>query len=730
MFNKKNKTDFFYLIIILISCCIAFWPLTFNIYSLKNDALNYFLPVRFNISEAIQNGFWPFWSPYLNLGYPLHGDMQSGVWNPFVQIFSLFGVYTIKMLQYETLLYVYISGISMFYLLKHFIPEKAICLFGAISYMLCGYISDSAQFLNWISSASFIPFVFLFYYRVLNEKSVKQSLYCALFLFLLFTTAYPADFIIMCYLLLALLITQIFRKKLSKQEVYFLFKQHLVLIVFFIALSLPAIISYEEFLSLTERGSGADFQTAMSNPLHPKLLFAYLTPIGIWKAPGVNVTDPLERNSFIGLFGFTFLMISILSKNKHPLFLFSKWAFFIFLLFSFGTYGGIRVLSYYFLPLMDAFRHPANAKIFTTFFAVILASITLKEISLVYLDSRKIKVILFTLCSLFFFIFCWSLYLPTTLWSINFLDSSQSISLKIKTIIDQLTFSDLLIINIVLQFPFLIVLYLFFLRKTKLKIFVITGIINSIIHVMLFQPFTVVKKDTVKATQSILNNVKVDGYPLPDLYSSLSENSLNGYTYFKEIGVSNLYNKQIGRVDYRITPSNLLNQNDFWFNEKWRDYFLSLPIFYKSDSLLSSKVAHKHFSYDSLTRYILTDNQDLINESIHFPKKRDSLKYSFLNFTPNYWSLHVASNQVGYYCFFQNYYPRWSVYVNGKKIKTDICNISFIGFIIPPGNNMVTFKYESMDLKITYILSLLLIIFIIYTAIKVKSKQTKSFFLS
>ena len=207
--NRKQITKYLnydlpYILVILICCIVAYWPVSFFVYSLKNDALNYFLPVRFQVSEAINNGFWPFWSPYFNLGYPLHGDMQSGVWNPIVQIISLFGAYTLKTLQFETVLYVFLSGVGMFYLIKHFKIDKKICLLISVSYMLCGYNSDSAQFLNWISSAAFLPFVILFFYRSLSEHSWKLCMICGLFFYIYFVTAYPADFIILFYLLLSL----------------------------------------------------------------------------------------------------------------------------------------------------------------------------------------------------------------------------------------------------------------------------------------------------------------------------------------------------------------------------------------------------------------------------------------------------------------------------------------------------------------------------------------------
>ena len=358
-----KSSDLPYITALFVCCIVAYWPVSLFVYSLKNDALNYFLPVRFQVSEAISNGEWPFWSPYFNLGYPLHGDMQSGVWNPFVQILSLFGPYTLKILHFETLLYVFLSGLGMFYLLKYFSIEKKVCLLVSVSYMLCGYNSDSAQFLNWISSASFLPFVILFSFKSVNEESWKTLIFCGFFLYLFFVTAYPADFIILIYLLFIFFVWHFFQAQAPKKQIFFvLFKRLFVIGLVFIFLSLPAIVSYYQFLPLTERGTGATYEQAMSNPLHPILTFSYLTPLPVWKASFASITDPLERNCYFGLVTFAFLITGFLLKFKNSWLTFCKWAFIVTLIFSLGKIGIIRPITYYILPLMDSFRHPANAK--------------------------------------------------------------------------------------------------------------------------------------------------------------------------------------------------------------------------------------------------------------------------------------------------------------------------------------------------------------------------------
>jgi hypothetical protein len=701
--TSSIKTTWLSLLALLFCCLLAYWALTFHIFSLKNDALNYFLPVRYQISEAISNGYWPFWSPYFNLGYPLHGDMQSGVWNPFVQIISLFGPYTLKTLQYETLLYVYLSGVGMFFLLKYFFKDWKICLLGATSFMLCGFNSDSAQFLNWISGASFLPFVFLFYYRTVVEKNWKTALCCGLFLFLLFTTSYPADFILTAYLLLFLLTLYFFKKDNRKKIAVWQETQlHFLIAISFLLLSLPAIISYAEYLPLTERGSGASYEEVMSNSLHPALLFSFLTPLPVWKASFAAITDPLERNCFMGLIPFTFLLLSFLIPSRQPLIRFMKWAFVLSILFSFGEAGGLRVVSYYILPLMNTFRHPANAKLFSIFLGCWLAVFAYKEEMVKKVRDLSKKIIWIILLICFTALSIWALAGHISVFTLP--------SGSIKSWLDSLSFSDLLIINILLQVPFLLILYYGFVKKTRIKTLLIASLLNCMVHTALFQPFTVVKKDKVTFIQNILDSVQHKGYPFPNLNTPLIENSKNGDQFFKEIGAANMYNKRIGRIDYRITPSNLLIQNEFWSNPKIRNLLFQYPLFYKADTAL---VLADTVLAEPRTNQAIAFVQDSQTQLFINQQKPSAFVGEIIKFTPNSWELHIESSQPHYYSIFQNYYPRWHLLVDGKPHPLHHCNISFMGFELPAGKHTVTFQYKAWDLKIAYSLSLVTLLIIL-----------------
>lgn len=691
--TTSSKNIWLSLLILLACCLVSFWPLTFHVFSLKNDALNYFLPVRHQISELIYNGYWPFWSPYFNLGYPLHGDMQSGVWNPFVQIISLFGPYTLRTLQYETLLYVYLSGVGMFFLVDYFFKDWRVSLLIGASFMLCGFNSDSTQFLNWISAASFLPFIFLFYYRTLIERNWKTALCCGLLLYLCFVTAYPADFILTCYFLLFILIWFLFKKNnRTKKTLRSQLLLHSIIAVSFLLLSLPAIISYAEFLPLTERGSGANYSDVMSNPLHPGLLISYLTPLPVWKASFAWMTDPLERNSFFGLIPFAFFALSFFIKFSQPITNFLKLAFIISLLFSFGEIGGVRVIAYYALPLMKVFRHPANERLFTIFIACLLAAFTFHELLNNTVTTAKRKRVWHALLITFGVLLIW------VLSNFSFaLSGGQSVA-QLKSLLDEMDFHDFLFINVLIQIPFLLAAYYWFVKKINWKALLIVTLINSCLHTFLFQPLTVVKKDRASAIQSILNDVQVKGYPIPDVTTSLQQNSKNGMDFFKEIGTSNMYNKKIGRVDYRITPSNLLKQNEFWFNGKLRNILFQYPLFYKAETVVL--ISDSSMIMDSRKRILLSEtkvDESLCNTSNYSVKVK--------KFAPLNWELDVQCDEPAFYSLFQNYYPRWQLRIDGKKQTVERCNVSFIGFKLPAGRHNVSLKYKTFDLAIAFFVS-------------------------
>ncbi|MDB5251366.1 MAG: putative rane protein, partial [Flaviaesturariibacter sp.] len=361
--------------LLLAVCLVGYWPLTLGVFSVKNDAIHYFLPARYNISCAIRSGEWPLWSPFFYTGFPLHGDMQSGAWNPLVWVLSLFSRYNLTVLHIETLLYIYLAGIGMFRLARQVTSHTGTRLFVALSYMLSGYLFGSAQFTNWMASAAFLPFVLDSYTDLLRTRTTGSAVRTALSCWMLLVCGYPADFLYTSYLLLALLavVWVHHRNRLSREAVRRYAVSHLVLIALFIGLALPALLSYIQMLPYYGRGGGASLQDALVNSYEPRNLVSLLDPWPTWTAGFRTITDLSSRNLFVGVLPLLFLPFAFGNRMRKRAWLLLG-ILLISLLFAFGDGFGLRRVAYSWLPGMASFRHPAHFRLYVIVALLLLSA--------------------------------------------------------------------------------------------------------------------------------------------------------------------------------------------------------------------------------------------------------------------------------------------------------------------------------------------------------------------
>ena len=221
---------------------------------------------------------------------------------------------------------------------------------------------------------------------------------------------------------------------------------------------------------------------------------------------------------------------------------------------------------------------------------------------------------------------------------------------------------------------------------------------------MLFQPFTVVKSKRAHLIQDKINNLSGKGYPLPDITKTLEENSADNEKYFADIGCQNLYNKKIGRSDYRITPSNLLSQNEFWFDESFRKKIMKHKLVYQNP--LSGT------NNGSAEKIIASG---------------DSASFLFTKFEPDDIEFLTSSKKEGEVVLIQNYYPNWRLYIDGKPTPIKKTDITFMGFTLPDGQHMVNFKYEAKAVRFAFVINLIMLgILFLYGVILFFSKKSFS----
>ncbi len=659
---KKILTNPF--VVFPVITCLVFWPFTFQLFSLKNDALTYYYPIRTLISDALNNGELPLWTPFINMGYPLHADMQSGAWNPIIWIFSLLTNYSLAAFHYELLFYISFAGIGFYFLCKEFGCSRPVAFTMAIAYQFSGFMIDSVQFFTCISAACYIPYVFIFFRRMMIQYQLKDTLLLSVFLFLLFTGGYPSLFIILSYALLAYSLFIFFSAANKKVFLKKVLPLAGIACLFFVLLSLPAIISFYQHLPQIERGESQALAVVLENSMNPATTLSLLSPFGTSANDNWLNSSILMRSIYIGIIPFIFLIYAFfnrsLRKNKEVVF-FCICAF-IMLGMAWGEFFFLRQIAYYTLPLMNSFRHPALFRLFGILFFLLIAAISFssweisKEKNTVTL--KKIMLLLIGIALV--------IGIGSIIFFKGFPSTGKFNSDVLKEFLLKLDFQG----RYLIQFPFLIGMILLsywaIIKKKNIKLVCIIIIADMFFATQLNMPITVYGAKRFTTIEELLNRNPVK-FPVPD-NKSIAENSLNSFDKDFVAGSRLPFTKKIGRNDYFITPGNLLKQDEF-YESAIKDSVFKKPLLYFADN--------------------------------------DTGSIQAKSFSANEFHATVYKKTGGPLVYLQNNYHGWRAFLDGKQVSIMIVNTSFMSINIPAGNHEIIFRYRPQAIINAWYISIL-----------------------
>ncbi|MEQ1676365.1 MAG: YfhO family protein [Chitinophagaceae bacterium] len=687
-FFLQNRVHYKNYLLLLLICLLAYWPLTFGIFSVKNDALHYFLPYRFEISEALRNGEFPFWSPYLYLGYPVQGDMQSGAWNPVVWIFSAIGRYDLTLFHYENLLYIFLGSVGMYKLTNRLSEHSQTALLIAASYMLSGFML-SGQLINWLSAAAFIPFVIHYYLLALDATSVKNPIKAGIALFFLFTSSYPSFFILTGYLLILLflvtIVTRFRNKKISFTNWKKILLHQLLIAAVFTGLALPAFVSFIDLLPYYQRGGGTSYLESSTNAFEAQHFLTLLFPGTIKANDIVSYTDVTCRNIYFGIIPLIILFALPPKWNRRNILLALLAVF--SLLFSLGDATPVRKICYDLVPLLDTFRHPSQMRLFFILAVLLLAAPGLKRIlnnEISPVQRNKIKLIfLFTTAALLIILI--TALTQSSIMSKVTNGAGGGIRSALKNILESVTLSDTLVLNSLLQLLFLGVFLIWFKRALSSKLFLsVLWTSNLFIMAQLVLPASFVSKTSPKTINAVIH-ASPKGFPTDSLQNTLAANSKDAFTNFDISGLNYFYNKKIGISRVTNSPAFLIQQDSFTQTHLLYDYVSSLPVVYIADSVLQLKDTVILNSVSNCT-YAFTDTRSS-------SKPCGSNTTAVRKLASNRIEIETETERPAFLVLSQNYYHHWKVAIDGEPGIIQKTNMSFMGTAIPAGKHTVVFRF-------------------------------------
>ncbi|MEO7524402.1 MAG: hypothetical protein ABIT58_09930, partial [Ferruginibacter sp.] len=567
---------------LFLACSLMFfWPVSLFLFSLKNDALTYYYPIRTLIADALRNGELPLWTPFINMGYPLHADMQSGAWNPVIWIFSFISNYSLAAFHCELLFYIAMAGTGFYYLCRNFGFSKTVACTMAFAYQFSGFMVDSVQFFTCISAACYLPWIILFFRKMCMQNKVTDAILLALFLYLSFTGGYPSLFIITGYILAIYFLFMLFS---NSTRINFLKKTAPNILLAFLSfslLSLPALVSFIQHLPMISRGSGQTLSFVLENSMNPGTTASLLTPFATTGNNNFLESSILMRNIYIGIVPLLFFIFAFMNgtikKNKEMLFFFVMATIMIGM--AWGKFFFMRQAAYYVLPFMNSFRHPALFRLFSIFFMLMIAASSLNK----WEQDKKFKLLTLKKWILALLAISMLLGIGSFIFLQNVIPASELKAGNFRNLLSRFNFQQRYLVQLPFLITTLLLSYFAIVKRKRILLICFVTLADLFFATQLNMPVTVIGSKKYAEVKTLINRNPV-GFPIPG-NESIEANSKNSSGENVITGSTLPFTKKIGRNDYFITPGNLASQDRF-YESGIRDLVFKNPVLYIADTII------------------------------------------------------------------------------------------------------------------------------------------------
>jgi len=695
MFRNKKVIDFLLLFLVLL---LGLWQLFFFKGAMKWDATDIYLPWKYFITECVSNGVLPLWNPFVNSGFSQMGD--SSTWYPISWIIGLLMRYNLSAVHLEYIFHLFIAGVGFYKLSESFSFSRQTRIILAISYMFSGVFISNAQHIGWIVSASWLPFVLLYYNQLKFSQSLNNLLKLSLVMFLMLSGGYLGVFISTVYILIAYsfyigwnLIREKKYEELKKWTYYLVFSA-----VVFILLSLVVIVAAFDLSEHITRGAGLSFDNESWGALNGSLPFRALLTFLFPYSATINTSsfwseDLSMLNCYIGVFPMFVAFMAIFQKKYKSLSIRGFLISIFFLMVAIAQVFPFREWMMV-LPFMELFRFPALFRIFSIFGFLLVAGYGFETIF--NSDKNKFTLRYFSFVFLFLIALNVFIFFKIDVWHFKLLLEKGFLEFNKLAGIKERIFYQ----GIITSFIVLSALLLF---KSNKKKYIKWGIVflcglDLTIAVQLNGYTTVFSEESSRLTDLVLKDLPED-YPKPSLTTKMSE---------------------VNQNVLKIAPAKLYKNAATYYKMPSSDG--SSPYFYNN-----SKIALENKTYEAvINNPFLFLAGKISKNGIVAVKTIDNSSYkkiNILDFTPNRIEVMINVDYASNIVMLQNYYPYWTATINNSPQAIIKTNDTFMSIPIQKGESRIVFEFRPQKVKYAFYLSVSLFVLVIITLIMFYLKE-------
>ena len=721
----QNKPRIIYMFLaFLLLTVIAYWQVALLQNSLKWDMLGCYLPWRYHVGECLQNGVFPFWNPYTHFGYPIHADLRS-VWYPETFLIGLTTGYSYLTLHLLFVLHLSLAGLGMYLLSTHFTSDWRASFVAGAAYLMCGFFVGHGQEMFGIIAATWIPFVLFYFIRLQQNLDLRDILRTAVFAFLLVTGGYQAMWAILIYLLAAIFIAifiRYFRQQQSRKAWRLLWLNTLLTLVTALSLSVIA-VTFLQVAPHIGRLGGLSLEDAWFMPLSPRSAISFLLPFATVKDLDWYATDISMNNAYAGMLVLIFFVLTFFKKQKLLFYVMLTFGL-VALLAAFGEYTPVRAALYHGFPLLDLFRHSSFFSYFTVLAFVLGGAVGLGN----YLsDSDRYRKPLIGI-TLFMTLIITGLFIyaikDVNLKSFSFFQPVADFS----TWLTLASRQEHMLVHALIQL-IVLVIFFFMIKKRRPKISLMLPLLifmEMFIAVQLNMYYTVASVDVNPVELSENLQQRPDGFPLPQIHSTVAMNSERNTGFSVLWRNASIYTKTVSAEGYN---SFRLNNYDYLMDSlpKLAQTIQGNGVIYLSDKIMPFS-AKETVDYMNNPKMLFVNDADF-REAFSQLRSSPGDSLRVVSFYPGYARAEVNNQTPVALTLLQSMYPGWKVKVNGKPAEILVSNRLFISVILPPGSHNVEFLYRNKlviaGFLVSYITLLVLISLIVWFSLPLHRRNTR-----
>lgn len=717
---------------------------------------------------ALSEGIIPLWNPYVFSGMPYFATIKNGIFYPLNFLYLILPVGSA--INWTIALHMLLSGVTMYYLLKHYGTGR----FGAtIAGIVYTYSAPHIMHIypghpNLLATTAWMPLAFLFLDRLIRGEGVKYGFWLSIIIALELLAGYPQHLL---YILLALSFYLLFSltwlrsdgcgwKEIGSKGLAFA-----GFIALGLALSAVQILPTVEMTKYSTRENlSYEWVSIFSFP--PENLITFLIPDffgDMLKIPYWAKNYLWEMSVYVGIMPLILAGIALFYCRSRFVWFFATLAI-ASLILALGKYTPLLKLFYNYVPGFHQFRGHSKFIILTALSLSVLSGIGADAvIKRAYgLDKRfMVGVVglgIFLIVALFVMYAAFG-----DIWfrgAINSVVSSGDLynnpapfMQKGFEVAATASFRDGILWTAALLVSGTTVLLLYLSDKLRENVFMLLLAFIIVLDLFTFGMRYMVTFDGSEArwNRDIESFLKRDREPFRAIAPEMEVNSgtasgietLGGYDAIMVKRYSEFINFSQGLAPDATNPwvsiksvnrlTDLLNAkylvldsgqemidpafNVVFDNERYRVYQNpnALPravIVHKTEVIRDRDAIFRELispEFDPTTSAIIEEDLD-IQLSKPFGKNPVPKVHEH---SPNKVTIEAYLAQPGLLVLGDTYYPGWKAFVDGKESKIYPTNYVMRGVVLPEGRHIVEFRYEPLSFKIGAVITLLSLVFIV-----------------